>query len=40
MNMVRFTDANDPGYRKVGGELKELVQAIWMQTQQQCQVAG
>lgn len=31
MNMAKFTNANDPGYRKVGGELKELVQAIWAQ---------
>lgn len=34
MNMARFTDANDPGYRKVGGELKGLVQTIWTQKRQ------
>ncbi|ERF68793.1 hypothetical protein EPUS_06237 [Endocarpon pusillum Z07020] len=25
MNIVRFTDESDPGYRKVGGEIKRLV---------------
>jgi hypothetical protein len=34
MNMAKFTDANDPGYRKVGRELKRLVQIIWTERQQ------
>jgi hypothetical protein len=31
MNMARFTNQNDPGYRKVGRELKRLIQTIWEQ---------
>jgi hypothetical protein len=40
MNMVRFANANDPGYRKVGGELKVLVQTILMQKQELREAVG
>jgi hypothetical protein len=33
MNMVRFKSANDPGYEKVSGELRRLVQAIQRKNQ-------
>lgn len=40
MNMARFTNAGDPGYRKVGGELKGLVQTMWAQKPQLLESEG